>query len=99
MKILTSAALLGMMAAAPALAQDKAAECARQADMVMQVVAARQNGAKADRAEQQVVGGLDDGSKPYATVVPAVVQWVYSLPADQLGDAVGDSWITACLAH
>ncbi|KMK66480.1 hypothetical protein [Puniceibacterium sp. IMCC21224] len=99
MKITTCTALLCALTTAPAFAQDKAAMCGDQAEMVMQVVAARQSGVAAVKAEQLVVDALDADTSAYAGVVPAVVAWVYTLPEDQLGDAVGESWSAACLAQ
>ncbi|WP_386803931.1 hypothetical protein [Litorisediminicola beolgyonensis] len=88
-----------LVAAAPVLAQDKAAECALQAEMVMAVVAERTGGASAGDAVGTVQAGLEGDVAKYASVVPAVADWVYSLPEKQLGDSVGTSWTEACMAR
>ncbi len=72
-------------------------ECAVQAGLVMQVVAARSAGAESGAATQSVQATLDDATQHYATIVPAVVDWVYALPQSQLGDEVGNSWTAACM--
>ena len=71
-------------------------ECGLQADIVMQVVGARQDGQDAGAALNAVAEGLSGDAAKYAPVVPAIAEWVYSLPEDQLGDAVGESWRTQC---
>lgn len=82
-----------------AQAQDKEAECAVQTDVVMQVVAARSGGADAADATRGVAADLSGDAAKYASIVPALVDWVYTLPDDQLNDTVGQSWTEACLAQ
>ncbi|ETX14202.1 hypothetical protein OCH239_04950 [Roseivivax halodurans JCM 10272] len=100
MKMIIAAALVaGGLSAAPALAQDeeKQTDCQAQADVVMQVVASRSDGADQAQTVEAVQSSLSDERATYAQVVPAIADWVYTLPEDQLGDAVGESWIEACL--
>ncbi|QFS83852.1 hypothetical protein FIU97_13975 [Roseivivax sp. THAF40] len=95
MKYLTLATLcLGL--AGPALAQSGGDECGLQADIVMRVVEARQDGAEANAALNTVAGSLSGEAEKYMQVVPAIAEWVYSLPADQLGAEVGESWRAQC---
>lgn len=77
---------------------EKQAECARQADLVMQIVTARSEGARQARAERLVRRGLTGEMAKYADLVDAVAQWVYSLPGDQLGNGVGAAWESQCRA-
>ncbi len=72
-------------------------ECDLQAGLVMQAVEARSAGADSGQAAQAVQSRLDGATQKYATIVPAVVDWVYTLPDSQLGAEVGDSWTAACL--
>ncbi|MBO6868636.1 MAG: hypothetical protein VXZ18_07360 [Pseudomonadota bacterium] len=87
------------LTATSAFALDKDAECGIQADVVMSVVEARTGGQDADASVTAVAEGLDDQAQKYVSVVPAIVEWVYSLPEDQLGAEVGESWATACKAQ
>ncbi|MGY9048972.1 hypothetical protein P775_18920 [Puniceibacterium antarcticum] len=93
--MLTALAALTLTATG-ALALDKT-ECTLQAGLVMQAVGARSAGADNGAAKQQVEASLKGPSQKYAAIVPAVVDWVYTLPQDQLGAGVGDSWAQACL--
>ncbi|SNR28040.1 hypothetical protein [Puniceibacterium sediminis] len=72
-------------------------ECDLQGGLVMQVVEARKSGADNGAAAQLVQAGLDGEAQKYGAIVPAVVDWVYTLPEAQLGTAVGDSWVEGCL--
>ena len=92
----TALIALTVVAAQPALALDKDAECGIQSTVVMSVVDARTGGQVAGDATMAVAEGLDAESEKYISVVPAIVEWVYSLPEDQLGPEVGESWATAC---
>ena len=83
-------------AAMPAVAQVSDAECRLQADVVMEVVAARQSGTAAEAAVPAVSGDLSGEQAKYQPVVPALVEWVYGLPEDAMGPEVGDAWVTAC---
>ena len=95
-------AALGVMAlglatgAAEASVSDK--ECRVQSDVVMEIVAARQDGSAADAAVTQVAGGLKGEGAKYQSVVPALVEWVYALPDAQMGPEVGKAWVDACTA-
>ncbi|ETX27375.1 hypothetical protein [Roseivivax isoporae] len=89
----------GALGATMAPAQDKQAECAVQADMVMRVVESRAEGRDAPTTTSSVQGALSGEEAKYASVVPAVVEWVYTLPEDKLDESVGASWTEACLAQ
>ncbi|SIT16099.1 hypothetical protein SAMN05421759_12341 [Roseivivax lentus] len=91
---IATAACLGL--AAPALAQSGADECGLQAEIVMRVVEARQDGADAERALTDVVQGLSGEGEKYAETVPLMAEWIYSLDRDVLGPAIGEAWATQC---
>ena len=98
-KVISAALVAGGLAASPAFAQseDKQADCQAQAEVVMQVVSGRADGADQAQTVEAVQSGLSADRATYAQVVPAIADWVYTLPEDQLGDEVGQSWIDACL--
>ncbi len=74
-------------------------ECGLQAGLVMAVVQARTSGDDSATASRRVEAALDGATQKYATIVPALVDWVYALPQDKLGADVGESWAQACLAQ
>ncbi len=98
-----AAVALGLLVAASgASAQDAdeaRAECEIQAGMVMAVVDSRGEGRGPDETVTVVQESLEGDQAKYAPVVPRVVEWVYTLPEEDLGDGVGDSWIEACVAR
>ena len=82
--------------ATPILAQDAGSECGVQSDIVMQVVEARQSGDSRQAAQAEVSGELTGSAEKYVSVVPQISEWIYSLPEDQLGPKVGESWAAQC---
>ncbi|MHA6347352.1 hypothetical protein [Roseivivax sp. CAU 1761] len=99
-----AAALLGIAAAGAgqgAAAQTlPAAECDRQAAMVMALVALRRGGTASPAAAAVAVrDDLQGAAQAYAGVVGPVADWVYSLPEAQLGPEVGRNWAAACKAR
>ncbi|MCE0506844.1 hypothetical protein LR948_15845 [Roseivivax sp. GX 12232] len=92
--LLSAACLMAVTPAA--FAQEADAECDLQAEIVMQVVEARQSGSARDSAQAGIASDLSGDAQKYAAVVPAIAEWVYSLPEDQLGADVGESWIAQC---
>ncbi|MHA6324980.1 hypothetical protein [Roseivivax sp. CAU 1753] len=99
MRYALSAALVATLCGSlvtPALAQSDDGECGLQAEIVMQVVTARQTGSDAGAALRTVAQDLTGPAEKYASVVPAIAEWVYSLPEEQLGTEVGESWRTQC---
>lgn len=83
-----SAALL--LSATPALAQDY--DCNRAAEVVMQAVEARVDGASQEDAGKALTAELGEG------VGDQLAAWVYALPPEQLTPAVGEAWKTQCEA-
>ncbi len=83
--------------AAPVMAQDKADLCRVSSDIVGAAVIERQNGQAADMAVKAVVASLPEEQSAYEAAVQPIVEWVYTLPQDQLGDEVATSYQAACL--
>ncbi len=80
-------------------AADKPANCAATAGIVADAVHGRTGG----NTQQATIkflssdaGGIDE---KYAPAVPMLVEWIYSLPADQLTDDAAEAFEKACLAH
>ena len=84
--------------AAPAFA-GKAENCAATAGIVSDAVAQRVDGK--DMAATVAFLGSDAGgiAAKYREAVPALVDWVYTLPEDQLTDAASEAFEDACLAY
>jgi hypothetical protein len=85
--------------ASAGLAQDKDAECATQAEVAMMLVSARADGASDGDAISSVSAALSQNAQKYASIVPAMADWIYSLPEDQLTEDVRTSWVAACVAQ
>ncbi|MEB8387445.1 hypothetical protein OO012_09415 [Rhodobacteraceae bacterium KMM 6894] len=83
---------------APAFA-GKTENCAATAGIVRDAVAQRADGK--DMTDTVAFLGSDAGgvAAKYREAVPALVDWVYTLPADQLTDAAPKAFEDACLAH
>ncbi len=93
-QLLLAATCLGL--AAPAFAQSGNDECALQADIVMRLVEARQDGSDAAGAQSAVAQDLSGDAEKYAETVPLMAEWIYSLDDAQLGPAIGEAWATQC---
>lgn len=90
--ILPAAAIL---AAPPALAADTAADtCARTSAIVADAVAQRADGA----AKARTVSTLESGdiAERFIPAVQPLVDWVYTLPEEQLTDAAPAAFEEAC---
>lgn len=90
--------LLTTVFAMPAFA-DKVSECADQAGIVQSVVDTRLDGVRKAKALRQAKSDLTETTQTYETVLPAIVDWIYSLPEDQLTDQVGPTYAAACEAQ
>lgn len=88
-----------IVCAAPALAQDKPELCRITAAIAGSAVAERAGGAARDQAVAAVSGGLEDGQAGYEAAVPHIVDWVYTLPEEQLTGEVATAYEAACLAQ
>lgn len=97
--LLTTALSLGL--AVPTMAQDaaKETECRKQGQIATNIMTERKNGSNARRAERRVIRALPDDAKKYEVAVPALVQWIYSMHADQMTPAVSNALYQDCLTR
>lgn len=95
---LTAAALM-LSLTAPAFAQVDDAECRKQGQIATNIMTERKNGSNARRAERRVIRALPDDAKNYEVAVPALVEWIYSLPEDQMTPEVSNALYQACLSQ
>ena len=95
---LTAAALMFSLTA-PAFAQVDDAECRKQGQIATNIMTERKNGSNARRAERRVIRALPDDAKNYEVAVPALVEWIYSLPEDQMTPEVSNALYQACLSQ
>lgn len=90
--------------ATPAFAQDttdvqKEGECRKQGQIATNIMTERKNGSNARRAERRVIRGLPEDAKNYEVAVPAMVEWIYSLPEEQMTPEVSNALYQACLSQ
>lgn len=85
-----------ILTASPALAASDAAEnCTKTTAIVADAVAERSNGnAKAETVKTLKAGDIESR---FAPTVQPLVEWVYTLPEDQLTDAAPAAFKAACL--
>jgi hypothetical protein len=95
---LTSSALM-LSLAVPIAAQVEDAECRKQGQIATNIMTERKNGANARRAERRVIRALPEDAKNYEVAVPALVEWIYSLPEDQMTPEVSNALYQACLSQ
>jgi len=85
--------------AAPTLVQANEELCKVSAEIAGAAVVERAAGAEPDAAIKAVTDGLDGPAESYAAAVQPIVEWVYTLPDDQLTDEVATAYELACLAQ
>lgn len=97
--LITIAITLGLTA--PLAAQDAAqeAECRKQGQIATDIMVERKNGSDARRAERRVIRNLPDDAKNYEVAVPAMVEWIYSLPEEQLTPEASNALYQVCLSQ
>jgi len=84
-------------AASAETAAQKAERCAAQADIVTSAVDARQEGRDA-QATKAMMEAADSGIPArYAPGITPLVEWVFTLPEDQLALDVGGAFEKQCL--
>ncbi|OSQ47021.1 hypothetical protein [Marivita geojedonensis] len=93
--VATTALILSL--SVPVQAQVDDAECRKQGQIATNIMAERKNGSNARRAERRVIRALPADSKNYEVAIPALVEWIYSLPEDQLTAEVSNALYQACL--
>lgn len=86
--------------AAPAMAQDKQAECEAQAKIVARATELRQERKSQKKATEIMQSGEDDAvEEKYLTAVPAIVDWVYLLKRKQLKEDPSVAYLAACVSQ
>ena len=89
---------LSVLPATQAYASDAGHYCAPTAEIVQMAVTARALGAEAEATQADILAN-DAVEERYAPAVPSLVEWVYTLPEDQLTDEVAVSFEEACGAN
>ena len=85
--------------ALPAVAQDKQTLCTTSAEIVDTAVTARADGAKERAVIRDITGTLDGDKAVFKPAVEPIVNWVYTLPEDQLTDEVATVYKDTCLKN
>ena len=93
-----AAIAVALIVTTPVAAQDKQDLCENTAVMVGDAVIARADGATAQDAARTVRDNVDAGSD-YKGAVQPIVDWVYTLPEEQLTEAVSAAYKEQCLAQ
>lgn len=70
--------------------------CALQADVTQLIVDERVTGTAAPEAVPAVRAVLSDAQMIYAPALPALVEWIYALPKEKVGDALAQEYLTQC---
>lgn len=89
---------MGAGQAAAETAEERAARCASQTQIVSLAVEHRQNITAQDRAADLIRKSKDIKGSAYEPHVDVLVGWVYQLPADQLGPEASTAFEAACTA-
>ncbi|MBZ8118685.1 DNA primase [Roseovarius sp. LXJ103] len=89
---------LTVLPAPHAKASDAGHHCAPTAEIVQMAVTARKLGAEADATQADILAN-DAVEERYVPAVPSLVEWVYTLPEEQLTDEVAASFEEACGAN
>ncbi len=79
--------------------EEKSTRCSQQAALVGELVAQRSGGASAQDAIPAVRETHSDMDDRYVAQVPILADWIYSLPEEQLGAGVADSFEAACVGY
>jgi len=91
-----------VLLASPALAEtteEKADRCGAQKGIVDLAVVQRGLGADAKAVEKDLTKGENAVDEKYAPSVSPLVEWVFTLPEEQLVPEVGEAFETSCLAY
>ncbi len=79
--------------------EEKVARCTQQADLVAGLVAQRGRGATAQQAIPAIREAHPDMDPRYIAQAPVLADWIYSLPEEQLGAGVAESFEAACIGY
>jgi hypothetical protein len=85
--------------ATPLAAQDTTQLCKVSAEIAGAAVAERSSGHKPEVAVKTISDDLSADKAAYEGAVQPIVEWVYTLPSDQLTAEVAVAYETACLAQ
>ncbi|WP_439121856.1 hypothetical protein [Marivita sp.] len=85
--------------AVPATAQDKEAECRKIGQIATNIMAERKNGTNVRRAERRVIRAIPNKSKNDEVLAVQLVDWIYSLPEQQLTPEVSNKLYQTCLSQ
>lgn len=83
----------------PAMAQDKEAECRKIGQIATNIMAERKNGTNVRRAERRVIRAIPNKSKNDEVLAVQLVDWIYSLPEEQLTPEVSNALYQTCLSQ
>jgi hypothetical protein len=97
--VLSTAILIAFAAQTLAQDTDKDAECRKQGQIATNIVAERTNGSNLRRAERRVIRALPDDAKKYEVAIPALAEWIYSLPEDQMTAGVSNVIYQSCMSQ
>jgi len=99
LRFLTFSCGLAVMAGAACAETEaqKAERCAAQADIVTQAVTAREEGRDMSAVKATLSGKDSSVPSKYAPGITPLVEWVFTLPEDQLELDVGSAFEKQCL--
>ena len=92
-------ALIATLLALPITAQAENPICATSGEIVKAAVEARGAGTASPEAIETISAEYNGDKARYQNAVQPLVDWVYSLSEDQLGDGVAEAYLAACLAQ
>ncbi len=83
----------------PMTAQAENPMCVTSGDIVQAAVEARSADLDAPEAIKTISADYTGDKARYQPAVQPLVDWVYSLSDEQLGDGVSEAYVAACLAQ
>ncbi|SFN47007.1 hypothetical protein SAMN04487859_10350 [Roseovarius lutimaris] len=92
-------ALITSLLALPMAAQAETSICDTSGAIVQAGIDARVAGTAAPEAIKTISAGYTGDMERYQGAVQPLVDWVYSLPEEQLDDGVAEAYVAACLAQ
>ena len=92
-------AALAIVAATPAMAQDKEAECRKIGQIATNIMTERKNGSNERRAERRILRNIPNMSKNDEVLAVNLVSWIYSLPEGQMTPEVSNALYQTCLSQ
>ena len=86
-----------ILMASSAAAQDKEELCRISSEIAGAAVMVRAEGMAQDKAIEQITADLDESAASFEAAVQPIVEWVYTLPEEQLTEDVQTAYEAACL--